>query len=204
MPVLKLPGSTRITLIPPLATSTRSESDRVSRACLAAWYQPMSGNVVRPPIEETLTILPSPRSRMWGIARRASRIGAITIVSSPARATSSLTSSTAPLIGWPALLTSPNGRSRLMASSHAAPSATSSSTVSTSTPASAAALLTVSAFASDRTEPTDRNPRRATSSAVASPMPELAPVVTTVRGASASVTGPPAPCPPSRAPAGRA
>src|SRR5262245_24672048 len=128
-----------------------------------------------------LTMRPPPAARMCGTARRASRIGATTIVSRTRRASSSLTSSTAPVAGWPALLTSPQGRRVSMARAHAWGSVTSRSTVSTSTPARAAASATRLAFSRERTLPTERKPRRASSTTVARPLPELAPVVSTVR-----------------------
>ena len=48
IPVLKPPGSTRITLTPDDATSIRVASVSASSACFDAWYQPVSGVVNRP------------------------------------------------------------------------------------------------------------------------------------------------------------
>jgi len=48
MPVRKPPGSTSTTPTPLDATSMRSASEIASRACFDAWYQPVSGVVVRP------------------------------------------------------------------------------------------------------------------------------------------------------------
>ena len=81
MPVLKPPGSISTTATPSRATSTRSASVRASSACFAPVYQPASGELTSPAIDETLTMRPPPRARMDGSANRARRIGANTIVS---------------------------------------------------------------------------------------------------------------------------
>jgi hypothetical protein len=64
---------------------------------LAAPYQPANGAVVRPAMDDTLTMRPAPRSRMPGNAARARRMGANTMVSMRWWASSSSTSSTAPV-----------------------------------------------------------------------------------------------------------
>ncbi len=96
MSVPNMPGSTSTTRTPSASTSIRSASVTASRACLLAQYQPISGVDIRPATELMLTIRPSPRARMAGRTSRAMRIGATTLVSSCARTSSSLTSSTAP------------------------------------------------------------------------------------------------------------
>src|SRR5664280_908132 len=126
-------------------------------------------------------IRPSWAARMWGSARRASRMGATTIVSRAARASSSSTSSMAPVAEKPALLTMMVGRYFRMTRAQACASVTSRMAVSTVSPTDPAASVTAAAFARVRTVPTERTPRRASSSAVASPMPEFAPVVTATR-----------------------
>jgi hypothetical protein len=158
MLVRKPPGSTSATWMPSPATSIRSASVTASSACFAPWYQPVSGDVTRPMIDEMLTMRPRPALRMSGSTRRARRMGAITIVSINCRASSSVTSSIAPVMPYPALLTSPYKSVPISSStaSHASASVTSRSTVSTSTPAWAAARRTVSALSSERTDPTDR------------------------------------------------
>jgi hypothetical protein len=96
MPVPNAPGSTSTTRTPSGSTSIRSASVTASSACLLAEYQPNSGSDTRPATELTLTMRPSPRSRIRGRTSRAIRTGATTLVSSWARTCSSLTSSTAP------------------------------------------------------------------------------------------------------------
>src|SRR5579859_861326 len=127
-----------------------------------------------------LTIRPPCCSRMWGRARRASRVGPRTMVSNARRASSSPTSSMAPLAATPALLTRPYGLSSSITSSHRRASVTSSITVRTLTPASRAARETALALAVERTPPTTLKPRLASSTMVASPMPVPAPVTSTV------------------------
>jgi hypothetical protein len=55
-----------MTSIPNLPTSIRSASLIASTAYLVAWYAPPPGNVRRPPIELTLTIVPAPAARIPG------------------------------------------------------------------------------------------------------------------------------------------
>src|SRR6266581_1326381 len=115
------------------------------------------------------------------MARRARRIGPSTIVSIARRASSSVTSSIAPLAGTPALFTSPKGLSSSMTALHCRASVTSSVTVRTLTWAARAARVTLLAFEGLRTPPTGVKPRRASSIRVASPIPVPAPVTSTVR-----------------------
>ena len=97
MPVRKNPGSTMTTFTPNPATSIRSTSDRASRANFDAWYQPFSGMMAaRPAIEETITMRPSPRSRIAGRAQDDTTAGATTLTSNWSRACWADTSSTAP------------------------------------------------------------------------------------------------------------
>src|SRR5437588_353243 len=131
-----------------------------------------------------LTILPVPRPRMWGMARRARRIGPSTIVSIARRASSSETSSIAPLAATPALLTRPKGLSWSITALHSPASVTSRVTVRTLTPAARAARVTLRALEGVRTPPTGVKPRRASSISVASPIPVPAPVTSTVRSES--------------------
>src|SRR5690242_15324534 len=127
------------------------------------------------------TIRPSPRRRIRGSARRPRRMGARTMVSKAARASSSPTSSTAPEAGKPALLTTAQGLRRPITRAQAAASRTSRTTVRTSTPAASAAERTWRALAVERTLPTESKPARASAIVVARPSPELAPVVRTKR-----------------------
>ena len=60
------PGSITITSTPKPRTSKRRASESASTACLVAWYAPPPGNVSRPPIEDTLTILPQRWARIPG------------------------------------------------------------------------------------------------------------------------------------------
>ena len=66
MPVLNPPGSISTTCTPSRATSIRSASVSASSACLAPVYQPASGELTRPAIDDTLTMRPRPLARMTG------------------------------------------------------------------------------------------------------------------------------------------
>ena len=95
--VLMAPGSMRTTRMPKSASSTRSASERASRAYLVAWYHaPMRETTRRPPIEETLMIVPERRSRMPGATAFTRAAAPNTFTSNCRRASASATSSTAP------------------------------------------------------------------------------------------------------------
>jgi hypothetical protein len=87
----------------------RSASVIASKPCLLAAYHPTSGSVIRPEIEEMLTIRPLRRRRIVGSTSRAIRAGAIRLTSSWARTASSETSSIAPGCANPALFTTAHG-----------------------------------------------------------------------------------------------
>lgn len=67
------PGSMTTTSMPKGLSSIRRASLSASTAYLVAWYQPPSGVVNRPPMEETLTTVPDPWLRMCGSASWTSR-----------------------------------------------------------------------------------------------------------------------------------
>jgi hypothetical protein len=160
MPVPKPPGSTRTTLTPKPPTSWRSASESASSACFDAQYQPVSGVVTRPAMDETLTIRPVPRSRMPGSTSRQMRIGPSTFVSKISRAASSPTSSTGPAKPYPALFTTANSPSPAVIAATSAnafsvdsASATSQITCRSVAPLAVAASCSTAALASLRTVP---------------------------------------------------
>lgn len=90
------PGSMTTTSTSKGVSSMRSASESASTAYFVAWYQPPSGVVRRPPMEETLMMVPLRRSRMPGVTRRARAVRPKTSTSNWRRASSSGTSSMAP------------------------------------------------------------------------------------------------------------
>ena len=74
----------------------RSASLRASTAYLVAWYQPPSGVVSLPPMEEMLMMVPEPRVRMCGVMSWVRRARPKTLTSNWWRASLIGTSSMAP------------------------------------------------------------------------------------------------------------
>lgn len=90
------PGSISTTFTPKPTTSKRSASLIASTAYFVAWYIPPPGNVMRPPIELMLRILPERASRIAGSTSWHIRTSPKTLVSNWRRISSPLTVSTAP------------------------------------------------------------------------------------------------------------
>src|SRR5439155_181271 len=95
IPVATPPSWTTRTRIPSGPASRASASLSASSACLLAACTPLSGNTACPATDDTLTTVPSPRSRIAGRNAEISRSGPTTLVSNIARATSAGASSTA-------------------------------------------------------------------------------------------------------------
>ncbi len=74
----------------------RRASLRASTAYLVAWYQPPSGVVSFPPMEEMLMMVPEPWVRMCGVTSWVRRPRPKTLTSNWRRASSIGTSSMAP------------------------------------------------------------------------------------------------------------
>jgi len=89
------PGSITTTFTPKGASSSRSESLKASSANLLAWYAPVTGNAIRPPMLETLMMVPraalSSGNSVWVTATCAT-----TLTSSCARKSASGRSSSGP------------------------------------------------------------------------------------------------------------
>lgn len=90
------PGSMATTPTSKGESSMRSASESASTAYFVAWYQPPSGVVRRPPMEETLMMVPLRRSRTPGVTRRARAGRPKTLKSNWRRSFSSGTASMAP------------------------------------------------------------------------------------------------------------
>ncbi|HTO77685.1 MAG TPA: hypothetical protein VMQ61_16560 [Thermoanaerobaculia bacterium] len=90
------PGSTTTTRIPKGESSTRSESEIDSSACLAEQYGAANGTVTLPPTEDMLTIVPPPAARSAGSAARMVSIAPKTATSYCSRHRAAETSSVAP------------------------------------------------------------------------------------------------------------
>src|SRR2546426_2399155 len=107
MAVLKLPGSTTITLTPNGSSSRRRLSEIASRANLDAAYGPRNGRAPRPATELMLTMRPRDALRSGRNACVTAR-APIRFTSRTRRSSSSGNSSSGPAAGIPALFTSPS------------------------------------------------------------------------------------------------
>ena len=99
------PGQIALTRTPSAAWRSAKRRESESWAAFATEYSPIIGEGRLPALEETLTTRPQPRSAIFGIAARISRIGAITFSSQAAYQSSSGTSSRSRHLAAPALLT---------------------------------------------------------------------------------------------------
>ena len=103
------PGATQFTVTPRLAYSCDSSLAAAVTAARSTTETARSGCGWRTAVEVTKISRPKPRDAMPGSANRASRSGPSSSSSLPARQASSVTSSTRPGGGPPALSTSTSG-----------------------------------------------------------------------------------------------
>src|SRR6266850_1976364 len=166
------PGSTRLTLMPNGRTSCHSDSEYPSTANLVAEQKALNGIAVLPASELMLMILPALAARIPGSTAFTMRTMPKKFVSNCALASSTLVSSAAPIIAYPALLTSTSSRPALAitCSMHAR--------TDSSDRTSSASIVNGARFAASglRAVPNTVNPRSASSCAVDCPMPDEAPV----------------------------